>query len=321
MSVLSEIPDEWNAKITGWARLNARHKSSRNGHYAPDANEEYLIYQTMLGIWPVDADDPSSVTKRLQRYMTKALREATIHTRWIKPNEAHEHAVARFVESLLSTESSPEFLSDMRAFQRKIAWCGMINGLAQLLLKIASPGTPDFYQGSELWELRLVDPDNRQPVDFHTRCEFGRTEPEPATDNSSYLMQHWPDGRAKMYVTRQALRYRLEYPELFTNGDFSPVKAQGVREKHVIAILRHNSDHHAMAVAPRWLAETYRVEERLPSNEFWGETSLVLSENAPASWINVLTGQRIQTQMKRALRTITVAEALQCFPVALLSTR
>jgi len=320
VSVLSEIPDEWNSKVTEWARLNARHKSKLNGRYAPDANEEYLIYQTMLGIWPVDTDDPPSITNRLQQYMTKALREATIHSRWVKPNEVHEQAVTRFVELLLSRESSPEFLHNIGAFQQKIAWCGMINGLAQLVLKIASPGTADFYQGSELWDLRLVDPDNRQPIDFHTRCEFERA-PSDLADSSFNLLQHWRDGRIKMYVTQKALRYRLEYPELFTNGDFSPVKAQGVREKHVIAILRHNSDHHAMAVAPRWLAETYRVEERLPSNEFWGETSLVLSENAPASWINVLTGQRIQTQMKRALRTITVAEALQCFPVALLSTR
>ena len=319
VTVLSEIPDEWNARIAKWARLNARHKSSLNGHSAPDANEEYLIYQTMLGVWPADSDDPSSITKRLQLYMTKALREATIHTRWIKPNEAHEQAVARFVESLLSTESSPEFLDDLQGFQRKIAWCGMINGLAQLLLKIVSPGTPDFYQGSELWDLRLVDPDNRQPVDFHTRCEFARAPAEPTAD-SSHLLQHWPDGRVKKYVTRQALWYRLEHPELFTVGEFSPVTVVGLREQHVIAILRRYEDDQAMAIVPRWLADTYTVEKRLPSDQFWGETSLVLSENAPPSWINVFTDQRIQTRTKGESPTLAIAEVLQRFPVALLRT-
>jgi (1->4)-alpha-D-glucan 1-alpha-D-glucosylmutase len=319
VSVLSEIPEEWNAKIARWAELNARHKSKINGLYAPDANEEYLIYQTILGTWPVDTGDASSITKRLQGYMIKALREATIHTRWIKPNEAHEQAVARFVELVLSAAHSPEFVRDIGAFQRRISWCGMVNGLAQLLLKIASPGTPDFYQGSELWDLRLVDPGNRGPVDFQERRKLVRALGEPAADNAVDLLQHWVDARVKMYVTRETLRYRLQHPELFIEGDFLPVRSLGVREKHVIAILRRNVDEHVIAVVPRWLAETYTAEEKLPSDEFWGDTSLALSEAAPASWINVLTGDRIRTRAAGELSVITVAEVLGRFPVALLS--
>lgn len=319
VSVLSEIPDEWNFKLLEWSKLNARHKSSLNGHYAPDANEEYLIYQTLLGIWPVETGDPTSIINRLQRYMTKALREATIHTRWAKPNEAHEQAVSRFVQLLLSTESSAKFLADIAAFQRKIAWCGMIYGLAQLLLKIVSPGTPDSYQGSELWDLRLVDPDNREPVDFPKRCQFLRALGEPTPDNCFHLLRHWPDGRVKMHVAQQALRYRLQHPELFTHGNFSPVRTLGVREEHVIAILRHDNSDQAMVVVPRWIAQTYTAQEAPPSKQFWGETSLVLSPTAPASWINVLTGERVQTRVSSESPTLAVAEVLQSFPVALLS--
>ena len=319
VSVLSEIPEKWNAKIVEWAELNARHKCKIHGLDAPDANEEYLIYQTILGIWPVDTGDASSIIKRLQGYMIKALREATIHTRWIKPNEAHEQAVARFVELILSSASSPEFVRDIGAFQRRISWCGMVNALAQVLLKITSPGTPDFYQGSELWDLRLVDPDNRGPVDFQERHRLVRALAEPAADNAVDLLQHWMDARVKMYVTRETLRYRLRHPELFTEGDFSPVRTLGVAEKHVIAILRRNAEEHAMAVAPRWLAETYTSEERLPSNEFWGDTCLALSQAAPESWINVLTGDRIRTRTAGELSIIPLAEVLGRFPVALLS--
>jgi (1->4)-alpha-D-glucan 1-alpha-D-glucosylmutase len=216
-------------------------------------------------------------------------------------------------------ESSPDFLRDLKAFQRKVAWCGMINSLAQLLLKIASPGTPDFYQGSELWDLRLVDPDNREPVNFHSRCEFVQAMAEPAADRSFKLLQDWPDGQLKMYVTRQALRHRREHELLFTKGDFLPVNVLGPREQHVIAILRREGDEHAMAVVPRWLAGTYTVEERLPSNDFWSETFLVLPEITPGSWVNVLTGARIQTRTSGGRSTLAIAAALERFPVALLS--
>jgi (1->4)-alpha-D-glucan 1-alpha-D-glucosylmutase len=318
VSVLSEIPGEWGAKIAEWAKLNAQHKRQVNGLCAPDANEEYLIYQTTLGIWPVGAIEAFPITKRLQQYMIKALREATIHTRWIKPNEAHEEGVARFVELILSPESSPEFLRDLRLFGRKIAWCGMVSALAQLLLKIVSPGTPDFYQGSELWDSRLVDPDNRTAVDFDERCKILRTLAEPSAEYATDLLHHWMDGHVKMYVTREALRYRLQHSELFAEGDFLPVKTLGVRKQHVVAILRRRGGDHAMAIVPRWLAESYTAEEKLPSDGFWGETSLALFEPAPPSWINVLTREQIETQMAGKLSVLRMAEVLKRFPIALL---
>jgi (1->4)-alpha-D-glucan 1-alpha-D-glucosylmutase len=320
VNVLSEIPDEWGAKIAEWAIENAAHKQVIDGLNVPDANEEYLIYQTLVGMWPSNPRDMPSTTKRLQDYMIKALREATIHTRWVGPNEAHEGAVTRFIELILSLETSSEFLPDVAEFQRRVAWCGMINGLGQVLLKIVSPGTPDFYQGSELWDLRLVDPDNRQPVDFSERCKALNTLAKDGAHSgiAFELLQGWPGGQIKMLVARKALRHRLQHPELFTEGEFLPVIAHGIRSQNVISILRRKSRDHALAVVPRWLAHIYTAEQKLPSVEFWGGTTLLLPESVTESWINLLTGEPIGSHVAKEGRALAVGEVLKRFPVALL---
>jgi (1->4)-alpha-D-glucan 1-alpha-D-glucosylmutase len=320
VNVLSEIPEEWGAKIEQWARENATHKQMINGLAVPDANEEYLIYQTLLGIWPRNKEDASSIAKRLQDYMRKALREAKLHTRWIEPNEAYESAVARFVERILSRDSATGFLSDFDAFQRRIAWCGMINGLGQALLKIVCPGTPDFYQGSEMWDLRLVDPDNRGSVDFAQRCKaLQRLSKEVANPDAVFdLLQKWPDGQIKIHVIRAALRCRLRYPELFAEGDFLPVPADGARSENVISILRSHERNTLLAVIPRWLAGAYTEDEKLPSADFWGGTSVRLPADAPESWKNVLTGEIVKSCPRRKTHSLAISEALTRLPVALL---
>ena len=322
VNVLSEIPDEWGAKIAEWTKENATHKQmTTNGAEVPDANEEYLIYQTLVGIWPADATDATSITKRLQDYMVKAVREAKVHSRWIEPNEAHESAVTRFIERILSPETAPRFLADVAEFQRRIAWCGAINGLGQALLKIVCPGTPDFYQGSDMWDLRLVDPDNRGPVDFAERCRAlgrlpkERTDPEAAFE----LLQSWPDGRIKLHVIRTALLCRREHPELFTDGDFLPVAARGPRNEHAISVLRSHDGDSILAVVPRWLARTYTEKQNLPSAEFWGETVVPLPESAPQCWRNVLTGENVESRMAGGTRSLLVSGMLKRFPVALLA--
>ncbi|MGC2508875.1 MAG: malto-oligosyltrehalose synthase [Candidatus Acidiferrales bacterium] len=322
VDVLSEIPDGWSEKLERWSKENAGHKQSINGLDVPDPNEEYLIYQTLLGMWPLGVTDISPVTKRLQDYMVKALREAKIHTRWIEMNETYEGAVTRFVERILSRETAPSFLQDFAGFQRKLAWCGMINSLGQSLLKIACPGTPDFYQGSELWDLRLVDPDNRGPVDFAERCKaLQALPPENADPNAAFeLLRRWPDGQIKLHVIRAALRCRQRHPEIFTDGDFLPVAAKGARSENVISILRHRAGHSVLALAPRWLAGTYTQSEQLPTNDFWGDTWLPLPQSASKLWTNVLTGEKLESQVIREDRALAVSEALGRFPVALLSS-
>jgi (1->4)-alpha-D-glucan 1-alpha-D-glucosylmutase len=321
VNVLSEIPEEWGAKIAEWAEENAAHKQMIIGLDAPDANEEYLIYQTLLGMWSLDAADAPSVTKRLQDYMVKALREAKLHTRWIETNEAYERAVTRFIEMILCRETCPRFLADFAQFQRRIAWCGMVNGLGQELLKIVCPGTPDFYQGSEMWDLRLVDPDNRGPIDFAKRCKaIGTLAKEGANPDAAFeLLQTWPDGRIKIHVTRAALRCRLQYPELFTEGDFLPVVARGARSEHVISILRNYDGNSVLAVIPRWLARSYTQAENLPLAEFWGATTLLLPESAPKLWLNVLTGESVESQTAGESRSLVVSDVLKRFPIALLA--
>ncbi|HEX4004011.1 MAG TPA: malto-oligosyltrehalose synthase [Candidatus Acidoferrales bacterium] len=323
VDVLSEIPDEWSAKIDLWSKENNGHKQSINGLGAPDANEEYLIYQTLLGMWPQNATDLSSITKRLQGYMVKALREAKIHTRWIETNEAYEGAVTQFIERILSREMAPSFMTDFAEFQRKLSWCGMMNGLGQTLLKIVCPGTPDFYQGSEVWDLRLVDPDNRGPVDFSTRCRALHALPGNDTnpDRAMELLRRWPDGQIKLHVIRAALRCRVQHAEVFADGDFLPLSVTGLRSENVIPILRrHDGGHCVLAVVPRWLARTYTPAEQLPSADFWGDTALLLPESAPKSWSNVLTGESIEIPAIRKLRSLVISDTLARFPVALLTS-
>ena len=321
VNVLSEIPEEWRAKIAGWAEQNAAHKQMINGLNAPDANEEYLIYQTLVGIWPANGEDASSITKRLQDYMLKALREAKLHTRWIETNQAYEGIVNRFIELILSREASSGFLEDFGRFQRRIAWCGMVSGLGQALLKIVCPGTPDFYQGSEMWDFRLVDPDNRGPVDFAGRCKAIRADVEREADPDAAfdLLQKWPDGLVKVHVVRAALQCRLENPELFTTGCFVPVKARGPRSENVISVLRNHQGNSVLAVIPRWLSSAYTPAETMPSEDFWGDTALDLPDSASESWINVLTGEKIQSQGNGTKRALAVSEVLRRFPVALMA--
>jgi (1->4)-alpha-D-glucan 1-alpha-D-glucosylmutase len=317
--VLSEIPEEWAVRISSWAKENAVHKQVVDTLCVPDANEEYLIYQTVLGMWPAKLDEFPCMIRRLKDYIVKALREATIHTRWIKPNQAHESAVTHFIERILSFEHAPRFLQDVGEFQKRIAWCGMVNSLSQLLLKIISPGTPDFFQGSEFWDFRLVDPDNRGSVNFTERCKrLSASSGYASHDLALDLLQRWPDGQIKLYLTSRALGYRLQYPGLFAAGEFIPVIAQGPRKENVISALRRNLDDQALAVVPRWLAQAYSPGEPLPSADFWGGTELLLPEFAPGLWTNVLTGTQTNTAEIGGSSKLRVADVLRDFPVALL---
>jgi len=166
ISVLSEIPEQWEEHLNRWAELNAVHKVDIAGHKAPDANEEYFLYQTLLGTYPAAGNPPDSLLQRLQDYVVKATREASVHTRWMRPNVMHEQALSKFVEGILDPRHNQAFLADFSALHETVSFFGMINSISQSLLKITCPGVPDFYQGSEFWDLRLVDPDNRRPVDF-----------------------------------------------------------------------------------------------------------------------------------------------------------
>ena len=215
-----------SGKIT-WNCGRSKTPSTRNrsrARHVPDRNEEYFLYQTLLGVWPLDPEDCATLLKRVQDHIIKATREAMVHTRWTRPNQPHEDALVKFVARILSAQDNRDFLDDFRQFQKKIAYFGMVNGLSQTLLKIASPGVPDFYQGSELWDLRLVDPDNRGPIDFDKR--IGRPSkasrkltPSILAMALQNLVENWHDGRIKLYLIWKAIRFRRDHDDLFRDGE------------------------------------------------------------------------------------------------------
>jgi len=322
INVLSEVPEPWEAHLKRWAELNAAHKTEVAGRPVPDANEEYLLYQTLLGAYPADGKPSESLVQRLQDYVVKATREAMVHTRWTRPNLAHEKALADFVEAILSPRKSREFLADFLAFHSFIAFFGMINGLSQTLLKITCPGVPDFYQGSELWDLRLVDPDNRHPVDFElwTSCLTAlRQERRDPVQQAGNLLADWTNGHVKLWLIHQALQFRSQHTALFGEGEYRPLNVSGSRSDCAVCFLRRQGHDIAAVVVPRWLAHAQSPEGRIPSPEFWGDTRLHLPSPAPVGWHNVLTRERIVASRSGLDVSIKLGEILRHFPVGLLS--
>jgi (1->4)-alpha-D-glucan 1-alpha-D-glucosylmutase len=245
INVLSEIPEEWNRAVHRWRALNRPKKTSLEGAEAPDANEEYLIYQTLVGTWPLlplSDGERGEYTARIQEYVHKALKEAKLHTSWINPDEAYERAARDFVAAVLDPARSGEFLRDLDEFQQLTARAGMLNSLSQTLLKTTAPGVPDFYQGTELWNFTLVDPDNRRPVDYALRREMLASLREvgdgDVTEFVDGLLERPEDGRVKMYVTARALNFRRGRAELFSRGAYVPLRAAGRRADSVVAFAR-----------------------------------------------------------------------------------
>jgi (1->4)-alpha-D-glucan 1-alpha-D-glucosylmutase len=298
LSVLSEIPREWIQMARRWQMLNRRHRAEINGEYAPDPNEEYLIYQILLGSWPLEKMDDEGravYVARIQEYMLKALHEAKVNSGWTDPNEAWDSAVQKFVSDILTPGPRNQFLEELDTAVETIAFPGMVNSLAQTVLKITSPGVPDFYQGTEIWDWSLVDPDNRRPVDFAVRKQMLESlEPAPSAEE---LVESWRDGRIKLHVIRKLLALRRERPELFDSGDYHPVHVEGARRKNTVAFLRRQGDHAMLVVVPRFhLHASAEPAELLDIN--------------PTGWTNIFTG----TQASSA----DSGELLKTFPVAVL---
>jgi (1->4)-alpha-D-glucan 1-alpha-D-glucosylmutase len=343
INVLSEIPEEWSARLTRWAEWNARHKVPVSGvqvggQMIPDRNEEYFLYQTLLGAWPLEeaesgtrdsSERDEDFERRVQEYMVKAVREAKVHTRWTRPNEAHEAALRNFVTAMLSRDAAAEFRADFDEFRKSLGYFGMVNGLSQTLLKMTCPGVPDFFQGSELWDLRLVDPDNRGPVDFAKRMaalkdleqEVTGSWAEKGMEKARELVSHWEDGKIKLFLIRKALGFRRQHAALFANGEFLPAEARGPAAENVVAFFRRHEKDWSLSVMPRWLAR-----EKSKGGVRWRDTTIVLPKDAPEEWSNVLTGAqsrvRVQDgeQARDPERLLDVEELFNDFPVALLGS-
>ena len=324
LNVLSEIPDEWSRHVFRWTRSNAGNRTLVDGQPAPDRNDEYFFYQTLLAIWPPGATAPGPhLVDRLRQYMLKAVREAKVHTSWIIENSAYEAAVSRFVERTLHGRSARRFLPSFLALQARIAHFGMINSLAQLVLKIVCPGVPDFYQGTELWDLSLVDPDNRRPVDYAVRQHLlDELRPMLAEGDRTAavadLLAHWQDGRIKLFLTVAALRLRHHRRDLFLSGTYEPLSLSGDKAEQVCAILRRAGEHAVIAVVPR-LCTRLVEESRLPIGaDVWGDLRIELVPGAPSTYRDLFTGATVSPRLAGEHVELAVAEVLRSCPVALL---
>ena len=328
LNVLSEMPKLWSSQVFKWRKANrTRKRLMPDGRNVPDLNEEYLLYQTLAGAWPFDmSTEParSRYLERIKQYMTKAVHEAKVNLSWINDDPAYVEALQQFVEKILSpgTRSRPNsFLDQFKAFLPAVAFFGAMNSLAQRLLMIAAPGNPDIYQGMELWEFGLVDPDNRQPVDYQLRQRLlsnldRRAESGDLPALCRELLDNYSDGRIKMWTTMQALRFRRDHSELFHMGKYLPLYASGAKREHVVSFARENRDHVAIVAVPRLSYALGGGAIRPPLGELWQDTELPVPPKAPEYLENAFTGERIRVTPHR---TILCREVFGCFPVALLA--
>ncbi|MBI2312333.1 MAG: malto-oligosyltrehalose synthase [Betaproteobacteria bacterium] len=329
IDVLSEIPALWKLNLRRWRRLNRNKKSMADGEPAPWRNDEYLLYQALIGTWPLEPPDEEALNayrERIERYMLKAVREAKVASSWINVNTEYEAALSKFVGSLLAPGPRNLFLPELNALARQVAHFGMLNSLAMTLIKLTSPGVPDIYQGNELWDFSLVDPDNRRPVDFDRRTrlldELTRMAEEARGDlgrRVHALLDRLSDGRAKFFVTWRALGMRRALPELFGTGDYVPIKAAGERADHVCAFARTKGANTSITVAPRLVARLLGGDMTLPlGTEAWRDTRIDVPWAAGQAYRNVLTGEILAPEPRNGTHALPLWQLLRLFPVALL---
>ncbi|MCI0379741.1 MAG: malto-oligosyltrehalose synthase [Gemmataceae bacterium] len=389
INVLSEIPAEWQQALERWRKLNADKKALADGKPAPDANDEYLLYQILVGAWPIQPLDGAGMhafRKRIVQYMHKATREAKIHTSWINPNVEYDEAVRDFVTRLLpdpvgarqsadgagvsalaaslpagdgtpaankavtavatgdgpgvrgkavaslpaersgSYTGADPFLKDLSELQRRVAYFGYFNSLSQTLLKLTCPGVPDIYQGTELWDLSLVDPDNRRPVDFESRRTLLRGLRQRMKESGGNLvpfckelLHNMGDGRIKMYLIHRALVQRRSQPTLYREGTYEPLQVVGAKARHVCAFRRVYEDHEIIVVTPRLVCGLAGGGERPPmGKDVWQDTAVVVSGSEHLRYRNYFTGESLTSVAREGAAPLFLSDVLAHFPVALL---
>jgi (1->4)-alpha-D-glucan 1-alpha-D-glucosylmutase len=320
--VLSELAEEWDECLKSWSKMNRAWKIKIKGQEAPDRNDEYFLYQTLIGCYPVGETD-GDLLNRLGEYLVKAVREAKVHTEWLKPDLAYEEAFTQFAAALLAPAQENRFLSEFVPFAQKIAHCGMYNSLGQTLLKFAVPGVADCYQGTELWDLSLVDPDNRRPVNFAKRLEVlealksAEAEDRPALLRE--LLQHWQDGRIKFYLTYKLANVRRLHSEVLVEGDYVPLESSGELSDRVCAFARRSGAAWAVALAPRLIGAAVFNGAAPLDADFWRSTAVYLPKEAPSRWVNTLTGGAVDALLIGDKKFLPVQTVCKDFPVALLS--
>jgi (1->4)-alpha-D-glucan 1-alpha-D-glucosylmutase len=329
INVLSEIPDEWWERVARWSGMNERHRQTVEDIQAPDLNEEYLLYQTLIGAWPLEpysAEVYANFIKRIQDYMLKSLHEAKIHTSWINPYAEYDNAIQEFVARILDERSNGHFVEDLRAFQRRISHYGMFNSLAQTLLKLTSPGVPDTYQGTEIWDFSLVDPDNRRPVDYDRRRQLlddleasVATAAQDLRELARELIAGRVDGRVKLNVTYRVLRCRRALPGLFSDGEYVPLATSGLLAEHLFAFARRSGNTSAIVVVPRLITRLMADPMMPPDGAVWKDTQVLLpADYSGLQWQNLFTGEILTEVEHQGSLSLRATDLFAHFPIALL---
>ena len=317
INVLSEMPDEWLKNLRTWIKINRGKKKRLSGLAVPDRNDEYFLYQTLIGAWPFAEAEYPEFMARIKSYIVKAVREAKVHTAWLKPDTEYENAYVSFAEKILARSEANAFLQEFIPFCRRVSHYGILNSLSQTLIKITSPGVPDFYQGSELWDLSLVDPDNRRPVDFDQRramlADIRAQEEADIGRLVQDLLATRADGKIKLFLIYRALKAKKAHRELFRSGAYLPLESAGRFRSHVIAFAWRYQRQWALVIAPRFLSHLVQEGDFPLGRQVWQDTEVIMPDGAPAAWRNVIT-----SEVLAAGKALPVGDILLSFPVALL---
>jgi (1->4)-alpha-D-glucan 1-alpha-D-glucosylmutase len=329
INALSEIPEEWGREAARWMRLNREARTLVDGEPAPDRNDEYRLYQALVGVWPPSATSATrEFVERVQAYMAKAVREAKLHSSWINPNEGYDQSVAAFVERVLTGPASADFLAAFLPLQQRVARVGLANSLSQIVLKIASPGVPDVYQGTELWDLSLVDPDNRRPVDYDVRrdalADVSAILARPFKDRVPAireLLAGWEDGRIKMLIVAAGLRARKKLGELFLDGEYLALDTDVPLPARLVAFARvHRDGRAAIAVAPTLSSKLIDGQHPLPIADRWKTSRILLPASlAGVTFTDCFTGAEIRPTTGTGGAWLFAGQLLGTLPVALLT--
>ncbi len=350
LNVLSEIPDEWDAAINQWREDNEAHHVEIDGAPAPDANEEYLLYQTLVGTWPFESQTDqqrTEYTDRIIQYLDKSLKEAKVHSSWLNPNQEYDQALSEFVHKIFDPRHAPAFQHNLDHFVREISDAGFLNSLSQTLIKITAPGIPDFYQGTELWDFHLVDPDNRRPVDFaHRAALLAELQTRAQAEESSLirdLLQAWPDPRLKMLLMWRALQFRQSHTDLVARLNYAPLMLEGERAETACAFARHRDGRYAVVVVPRFTISAWRELRRpaesvttrsaasaatAPSSahretpwklaSWWRDTTLRLPAEINSELRHIISGAWVvAARTEGPHRLLDLSQVFESFPVAL----
>ena len=336
IDVLSEVPNDWKQALDRWSEINQPKKTLVDGELAPDRNDEYMLYQLLLGAWPDTTSEGASVLKteefvrfreRVATYMRKATKEAKVHTSWVNANEEYDGAVQSFVQGILEDDPKDSFIKEFLAFQRLVGYFGRWNSLSQLVLKLTSPGVPDIYQGCEMWDLSMVDPDNRRPVDYARRQSvLSEISQQLVGDGPGLsriareLLKSSHDGRIKLFTTWRTLGLRRSREDLFARGEYQPLHLRGAKADHAVAFQRTLGDDEVIVVAPRLVVGLTGRAERPPTGqETWQDTILQMDRHRDGyRYRNIFTGEILEAGERDGVRGLALGEVLARFPVAVL---